>query len=160
MDGGNAQQPGIWQNLILLVPIILILVYSIWRRRQRASTKLEVAVGLLSHINHNIKVTESYLKDWRSMKKFKTGNWLKHKDKMGFLDPAIQTAVNEAFNMANDFNQQIDGARRSKTASYVAGLPVEKLREPLTKAKQGIVVWVQANIQTEMWQGRRRGLFG
>lgn len=159
MDGGNAQQPGILQNLVLLIPIILIIIYSIWRRRSRASTRLEVAIGLLSHINHNIKVMDAYLKNWRGIRSFKTGNWIKHKGKMDFLDPTIQAAVNESFSLATDFNQQIDTARKNKAPAYLAGLPVEKLREPLTKAKQGMVEWIQANIRTEMWQ-RRRGLFG
>lgn len=158
-DGATQPPPDLWQSMLYLIPMVLILIWGIWRRKKQASTKLQVVIGLLSNINHNMKVMEAYLKSWQAKKKFKTGNWKKHKESMDFLEPAVQTSINESFTIAEDFNQQIEVALKSGTASMLSALPVEKLREPLTKSKKGISEWLQANLQTEMYS-RRRGLFG
>jgi len=160
VDEGTALQTPLWQNLIILIPIVLLIVYSVWRRRKQGSTKLQVAIGLLQDTNHNIKVMNGYISNWRKVKKFKTGNLKKHKEHMDFLDVPIQNAINQTYTMADEFNQQIEIARKNKQPSYVSGLPVEKLKEPLTAAKQGVVTWIQANLQTELYANRRRGIFG
>ena len=118
-----------------------------------------MAIGLLSEINHNLKVTDAYSSDWRVKKRFKTGNWDRNKEKIDFLDEQLQMNISSAFGLAEDFNQRIDDAKQHKSTSYLAGIPVDKMTEPLTKSKQGLTEWIQANFQTELAQRRRRGLF-
>lgn len=158
MDNGAASS--FWENFGLLIPIIIIIIFGILMRRRRgAKTHLEVAIGLLSEINHNLKVTDAYSANWRVKKRFKTGNWNRNKDKIDFLDEQLQMNMSSAFDLAEDFNQRIDDAKQHKSTSYLAGIPVDKMIEPLTKSKQGLTEWIQANFQTEMFQRRRRGLF-
>ena len=158
MDNGAAGS--FWENFGLLIPIIIIIIFGILMRRRRGGrTRLEVAIGLLSEINHNLKVTDAYSSNWQVKKRFKTGNWNKNQDKIDFLDEQLQNDLATAFDLAEEFNERIDDAKRHKSSSYLAGIPVDKMTEPLTKSKQGLTEWIQANFQTEMSQ-RRRGLFG
>ena len=158
MDNGAAGS--FWENFALLIPIIIIIIFGILMRRRRGGrTRLEVAIGLLSEINHNMKITEAYSSDWQTKKKFKTGNWNRNQDKIDFLDQDLQNNLSNAFGLAEEFNQRIDEAKQHKSASYLAGIQPVKMTEPLTRSKQGLTEWIQANFQTEMSQ-RRRGLFG
>jgi len=157
----NGAAGSFWENFALLIPIIIIIIFGILMKRRRGGgTRLEVAVGLLSEVNHNLKVTDAFSSEWRTKKKFKTGNWNRNQDKIDFLDQELQNNLSDAFDLAEDFNQRIDEAKRHKSSSYLAGIQVDKMREPLTKSKQGLTEWVQANFQTEVSQRRRRGLFG
>ena len=157
----NGADGSFWQNFGLLIPIIIIIIFGIlMRRRGGGKTHLEVAVSLLSEVNHNLKVMDAFSSNWRVKKRFKTGNWNRNQDKTDFLDEELQDNLSDAFSLAEDFNQRVIEAKQHKSTSYLAGIQVDKLREPLTKSKEGLTEWVQANFQTEMSQRRRRGLFG
>jgi len=159
VDNGAAS--GFWENFGLLIPIIVIIIFGILMRRRRGgSSHLEVAVGLLSEINHNLKVMDTISSDWRVKKRFKTDNWSRNQDKIDFLDQELQNNLSNAFGLAEDFNQMIVDAKQHKSSSYLASIQPDKLREPLTKSKDGLTEWVQANFQTELFQRKRRGLFG
>lgn len=159
MDNGAGG--GILENIGLLIPIIVIIVLGIlMRRRGGAKTNLEVAIGLLSDIKHNQKITDSLSSTWQVKKKFKTGNWSRNKDKIDFLDEQLQHEIVDAFSLAEDYNQRIDEAKRQKSTSYLMGIQADKMGDSLTKSREGLEVWVRENFQTELFQRRRRGLFG
>ena len=40
------------------------------------------------------------------------------------------------FEMTEEFNERIDAAKKFKSNSYMAGIDVSKLKEPLAKSKQ------------------------
>ena len=157
----NGADGSFWQNFGLLIPIIIIIIFGVLKKRRGGGkTRLEVAVGLLSETNHNLKIMDAFSSNWRVQKKFKTGNWNRNQDKIDFLDQELQNNLADAFDLAEDFNERIAEAKQHKSTSYLAGIQADKLREPLTKSKEGLTEWVQANFQTEMSQRRRRGLFG
>ncbi len=157
----NGADGGFWQNFGLLIPIVIIIIFGVLKRRRGGGkTHLEVAASLLSETNHNLKIMDAFSSNWRITKRFKTGNWNRNQDKIDFLDEDLQDNLSDAFSLAEDFNQRIVEAKRHKSTSYLAGIQVDKLREPLTRSKEGLTEWVQANFQTEMSQRRRRGLFG
>jgi hypothetical protein len=62
--------------------------------------------------------------------------------------------------MAEEFNREIDAAKTYKSSSYLANINVDKLRESLTKSKQGLDEWFAANKDKKELMPKKRGLFG
>ena len=117
-------------------------------------------MALLADINNNLKVMEIRLNDHLSKKNFKTGNWKFYQEKMEFLGPETVTAINEAFTTSEEFRTKIDIARKSNNLASLQDLPIDKLKEPLTRSKKGVVDWLRTNVQTEMQADRRRSWLG
>jgi hypothetical protein len=149
-----------WETYIFLIIFAGLIIWSILRRRNSGNIKIRATMGLMSEINGNLKVVDERLRNWKIYKKFKTGEWTAYKDRLDFLDPAVRDNINKAFLMAGDFNCRIETARKNKSTVYLADIPVESLREPLTRSKEGIQAWLKANLQTEMYARPRRGMFG
>ena len=147
------------KNLFPLIILAVIVVVRIFFRRRRGDgTQVEMITGLLSEINHNQKLMETFNLHWQ-VKTFKTGSWNRNKAKLDFLNQPLQTALSDAFSIAGDFNQEITAAKKYKSSSYLASISVDKLRKPLATSKQGLDEWLQENMGRAMLK-KRRGLFG
>ena len=108
-----------------LAPVIIFLVVNIFfRKQQEQKRRLEVVKGLLSEIDYNQKLMEAFSFQWQA-KKFKTGNWKKNKDKMDYIDQSLHATLAGAYEIAEDFNQEIATAQKYKSASYLAGIRTE-----------------------------------
>jgi len=147
-------------NILLVVVIILFMLGSIFlRRRSAEKTELGKIVSLLSEINQNLKIIDAFSFHWRT-KKFKTGAWQRNTAKLDFLDEKLQTTLANAFGMAEEFNREIDEARRHKSSSYLASIKVDKLKDVMTKGQQELGEWFQENKDKQELLPRKRGLFG
>ena len=147
-------------NLLVILAIVVLLVFNIFLRRRRGEkTPLEVAFSLLSEIHQNQKLVESFQFNLK-VRKFKTGSWQRNKSKVDFLGQSLQTTLANAFSMAEGFNQDIDAAKKQKSTSYLSGINVDKLKEPLAKSRQELEEWLQANMEKQQQAPRRRGLLG
>jgi hypothetical protein len=62
--------------------------------------------------------------------------------------------------MTEEFNREIDAAKKYKSSSYLANIEVDKLRESLTRSKQGLEEWFAANKDKKGLMPKRRSLFG
>lgn len=151
---------GEWSQYLIFLALIVFLVWSYTRRRKMGTPKVDAAIAILTNVNDNIQVMENRLTNWQSKKKFQTGAWKFYKDKVEFLDAPLITSINETFVLAEDFNARIDSARKNKVLATLQDMQVDKLREPLTKSKEGLVIWLKANLQTEIQNKKRRGFFG
>jgi len=128
-----------------LVPVIIIILVNIFfRKQQEQKRRLEVVRGLLSEIDSNQKLMEAFLFQWQT-KKFKTGIWKRNRDKMDYIAPDLHTTLAGAYEIAEEFNREIEAAKKHKSASYLAGIEVDRLREPLAKSRQGLEEWLQLN---------------
>jgi len=133
------------KNLTVIIPLILLIVFQIFFRRRRAErTPQEIVTSLLTEINQNQQLMEAFLVNWQ-VKKFKTSSWQRNKNRLNFLDQSVQTALANAFDLAEDFNRQMASAKTHKSASYLANINVEKLREPLSRSRQGLEDWLSLN---------------
>jgi hypothetical protein len=130
------------------------------RRRKTGNTSLDAAAGILSNINANLKILEERQTNWQSKKKFQTSGWKMYKNKLEFLDPTLLTAINESFTIAEDLNSRIDSARKNRAMATLQDMPLEKLRAPLTKSKEGLTIWIRTNYQAETQNNQRRGCSG
>ena len=133
------------KNVTVILPLILLIIFKIFFRKRRAEkTVPEIVSSLLAEINQNQQLMEAFLVKWQA-KKFKTGSWQRNKNRLAFLEQSAQTALADAFDMAEDFNRQIASAKKHKSASYLANINVDKLKEPLTRSRQGLEEWHQPN---------------
>lgn len=145
----------------ILIPIIILIVLSFVMRRRRPAEKTdpEIAGSLFLDVNENLKLAESFSFQ-RRPKKFRTGSWQRNSEKVDFLDASLRSSLADAFGLAEDFNQEIESAKKYKSSIYLSGVDVHKLEEPLTKSKQGLEEWLKANIQQAGPDAGRRGCLG
>ena len=131
--------------LAYLVPaIILILVNVVFKKQQEQKRRQSVVRSLISEIDYNQKLIEALSIQWQA-KKFKTGNWKRNKDKMDYIDPSLHSTLTGAYEITEDFNREIDAAKKYKSASYLASIQTDRLKEPLAQSKQGLEEWLEAN---------------
>lgn len=145
-------------SLILFIVVIIVLIWLVTRRRGRDSPRLQVAIALIADINDNLKIMENHRIDPASIKKFKDRSWKAYQEKLDFMDVPTALAIKECFSLISEINEKIDVARKSQSPAILQELPLEKLRESISKSKEGLVAWLRANLQSEMRS--RRGPFG
>jgi len=135
----------IGQVLSYLVPVVAFIVINIFfRKHQEQKRQQQVVRSLLSEIDYNQKLMETFLFKWQS-KKFKTGTWKSNKDKMDYIDQSLHNTLVGAYAIAEEFNGEIEAAKKHKSSSYLAGIQVDRLKEPLAKSKQGLEEWLELN---------------
>lgn len=145
---------------MILIPIIVLIVFSfLFRRRKAERTDVEIAGSLFFDVNENLKLVESFSFRGRP-RKFKTGSWNRNSAKVDFLEASLRSVLADAFGLAEDFNQEIEAARKYKSTTYLSAINVDKLKGPLTKSKQGLEDWLKANMQQMGPDAGRRGCLG
>jgi len=148
------------ESMLPIIAIVLFMVVNIFLKRRTAEkTEMGKAISLLTEINQNLKIIEVFAYDLRA-RKFKIGSWNRNKAKLDFLDERLHTALVNTFNMTEEFNREIDAAKKYKSSSYLANIEVDKLRESLTRSKQGLEEWFAANKDKKGLMPKRRSLFG
>ncbi|MFC1932990.1 hypothetical protein ACFLXU_05110 [Chloroflexota bacterium] len=144
MDFGD-----IGENLPIIAAVIgLILLQLFLRKRKPETTHQEIVQSLLSEVKLNHALAESYHLQQKP-KKFETVSWQRNKNKLDFLSHSLQVVLSDTFMVAEDFNQQIDAAKKYKSASYMVNVNVDKIKGPLAKSKQGLEEWLQRNVGTK-----------
>lgn len=135
----------IGKSLTYLIPIIIIVLTNVvFKKHKQQQTKLKVVRSLLSEIDFDQKLIEAFSMQWQ-IRKFKTGTWKRNKDKMDYIDPGLRYALADAFEIAEEFNREVDAAEKHKSTSYLAGIRVERLTKPLARSKQGLEEWLELN---------------
>jgi len=128
-----------------IVPLIILFVVNVlFRKQQEQKRRLEVVRSLLSEISYNQKRMEAFSFQWQT-KKFKTGNWKRNKDKMDYIDQSLHATLADTYEIVEEFNREIEAAKKHKSLSYLAGIQVNRLEKPLAKSKQGLEEWLQLN---------------
>ena len=131
--------------LSYMAPVIVFLVINVFfKKQQEQKRKVTVIRSLLSDINHNQKLIETSSIQLQ-MKKFKTGTWKRNKGKIDYISPDLYNTLADTYEIAEEFNQDIDAAKKYKSTSYLVGIPMDRLRKPLDKSAQGLEEWLQEN---------------
>lgn len=155
MDFGD-----IWGNLpfILGAIALIIIQYFLRRRRGPGASQLEIVQNLLAEVRLDLRLAEVF--DFSSRaKRFMTTTWQLHKNKLDFLEQPLQKSVSEAFLMAEDFNQQIDSAKKYKSTSYIASINIDKLKGLLAACQQGLEQWLLLKVGTKNPPEKVPGMF-
>ena len=156
MDFGEGSQ---WT---ILIPIIILIVLSFVMRRRRPAEKTpqDIAGSLLMDVNNNLRIVEGLSYQQRP-KKLKMGSWQRNNEKIDFLDDSLREDLSAAFRMAEDFNMQVESAKLYKAhSSYLSGINVERIKDPLAKSKDGLEEWLKANMGQVGPDAGRPGCFG
>jgi len=147
-------------SIYIIAAVLLLLVFNVFlRTRRKEQTPSEICLSLLADVNVNQNLAEDFQYNLR-VKKFATGSWQRNRNKIDFLDAALQSTLGNVFSMAENFNQDIDSARKYKSVSYLSGIDVYRLKEYLAKGKQGLEEWFQTKANQQPLPGRRGGLLG
>jgi len=138
-----------WEEILkiisYLIPVIVFILINIFfRKQQEQRRRLTVVKSLLAEIEHNQKLMEAFLMRWQT-KKFKTGNWKRNRDKMDYIDQGLRTTLAGAYEIAEEFNKEIEAAKKHKSPGFLANIQVDRLREPLAKSRQGLEEWLELN---------------
>ena len=131
--------------LAYLIPVAIFVIFNIFlRKQQEQKRRLGVVKGLIAEIDKNQKLMEAFLLQWQ-YKKFKTGHWQRNKDKLDYIDQGLRAKLASTYEIAEGFNKEIETAKQQKSTSYLAGIRVDKLREPLAESRQGLEEWYALN---------------
>jgi hypothetical protein len=144
--------------LAYIIPVVILLVVNVFFRKQHEQKRrLTVVKRLLSEINYNQELVEAFSFRWQT-KKFKVGNWKRNKDKMDYIDQSLHATLAGAYEIAEEFNREIDAAKKHKSPGYLANIRVDRLTEPLARSKQGLEEWLRLNKGKEKIFRRSRDL--
>ncbi|MFC2035117.1 hypothetical protein ACFLUJ_03225 [Chloroflexota bacterium] len=150
-------------TLIIVAIVALVLMQLFFRKPKPERLRREIVQSLLAEVRLNRAMIEVFHRRQKA-KKLETVSWQRNKAKLDFLRQSLQSTLSDAFDMAGDFNQQVEVAKKHKSASYLADISVDKLREPFDKSKLGLEKWLLANIGTieppPKYPGLLDGLFG
>lgn len=137
----------IGENFPIIAGIIglILLQFFLRRRRKPETTHPEIVQNLLAETRLNQALVEVFLHQQKP-KKFMATSWQRNKTKLDFLDQPLQVVLSDAFMMAEDFNLQIAAAKKYKSASYTINLNADKLKELLTKSREGLEEWLSTNM--------------
>jgi hypothetical protein len=148
---------GSWQDYVFIILLLGVLVWSMTRRKRAGNSPGDAAIGILGDVNMNLKLLDERMTNYNSKKKFQTGSWKLYRNKLTFLDPTLFSSISESFTLAEDFNSRIDSARKNKIMATLQDMPLEKMRGPLNKSKEGLTTWLRTSYQSEAQTNQRRG---
>jgi hypothetical protein len=131
--------------LAYLIPVAIFIIFNIFlRKQQEQKRRLEVVRGFIAEIDKNQKLIEAFLLQWQ-YKKFKTGHWQRHKNKLDYIEPSLRNRLADTYQIVEGFNKEIETAKKQKSTSYLAGIRVDKLKDPLAESRQGLEEWYALN---------------
>lgn len=126
---------------ILTVVLLLVVFYFFRGRGGGVRNRPELIQSLLSEVKLDQALLETFNLRQKP-KKFETTSWQIYENRIDFLEEWLQDALAKAFGMIEDFNQQIQIAKKEKSVSYM-NIDVAKLRGPLAKSKKGLEDWLE-----------------
>jgi len=154
-------------QLTFLIPIIILIALSFFMRRRKPAEKTDVDIvgGLFLEVKENQRTVESISPHTARFKKLKTDSWKRNSEKVGFLDESLRSSLARAFGLAEDYNMQVEAAKKFKSSSYLASINIDKLKRSLTASTEGLEGWLKANADKggpggQQQQQRQGCLFG
>jgi len=89
---------------------------------------------------------EAVFNDWKLLNKVAPHNFVSMcLDRYLLSNNRLVERIKKAYEITGEFNREIDMAKKYSSTSYLVGLKVERLREPLAKSKQGLQEWLELN---------------
>lgn len=144
----------------ILIPLIALIAVSFFmKRRRQEKNPQEIAMSLLLDLNANQRIVETFSFQERP-KKLKTGSWGRNNAKLDFLGEGLYSDMSNFFSMAEDFNLQVESAKRYKSAIHLSGISVDKIKEPLAKSRDGLSEWLKTNTDQAGPAAGRSGCLG
>jgi hypothetical protein len=146
-------------NLPIIISIIVLIALQFIMRRRRPpdADNISIVQNILSETSLNLRMVDifSYSKPGRG---FMITSWKLYGSKLDFLDSQLQTAISDAYMLAEDCNQQIKSAKKFKSTSYLSSVDVGKLKDLFTDVQEGLEEWLSSKPE-ESVAPKKRGVF-
>ena len=120
--------------------VIIIILFSLTRKRGGAAKYPEVVQSLLYDIKINQGVAKFFL-EFKKPPRFENANWLMNKDKIGFLSESLKQMLKESYILVDEYNQKIKEAKKAKSDSYKT-IDLTRFKELLDKCCQELEDWM------------------
>ena len=148
-------------NIILIIVLVAAVFYNIYARFRRSMrSPMGRVISILGNLKKNAKLLDTPPSS-RGMDRLKTDAWHRSKEHIGFLPDDIQHGLAKTFGICDEINDRIDSARKFKSSSYLAGIDLSHLAEPLSRSREQLQEWAKENIYNpEYSPPKRRRLFG
>ena len=144
-----------------LIPLIIVIALSFIMRRRKPveNTPQEIASSLLMDVVADQQALEKFSTQ-KKPKKLKMGSWQRNWEKLDFLDPSLRETLSKTFTQIEDFNMRVESAKMYKSTSYLFGVNIERLQEPLDMSREGLEEWLKANAEQAGPGAGRQGCLG
>lgn len=143
---------------ILIIVGLVVLQIVLGRKRRGEKTQQGIIQSLLLEVRLNQALVDAYFQREKP-KTFEVTSWHMYRNKLDFLSQSLQGALSDAYMIIEDYNQQIQAAKKFKSTSYIASVDVNKLKEPLNKCKEGLEQWLMSATGTKEPRQEYRGMF-
>jgi hypothetical protein len=150
-------------NLSEFLPVALVIIGLIGiqlflRRKDKSpSSHQHIVHAILSDIRINLRLVE-VLMDGEQIKRFAIDGWNTNRNNIEFLSQNLQSALADAFNIVQDYNEQVATTKQFKTSNYVASIDTVKLKDRLQRCKSALEDWLMNNVGTTD-PGGKSGMF-
>jgi hypothetical protein len=134
-------ESGSW--ILIIVAVVILIMFTLFRRRSEPGRFPDVVQNIIYDVRLN-QVLVNTFKERVKPVKFEINNWLLNKNKIGFLGESLKTKLNEAFSLAEEFNQQIMISKKEKSDSY-KNIDLRHLKELLDECRKELEDWMITN---------------
>lgn len=131
---------GVGSWVVIAIIGIILLLFSLVRRRSGAAKYPDVVQALLYDIKLNQALATHYYETTK-IHRFENSNWLMNKDKISFLGESAKTMLREIYVLVDEYNVKIKAAQKAKDDSYKS-IDVTRFRELLEKCRQELEDWM------------------
>ena len=143
---------------VILVIIGLIAIQLFLRRKGTSKSGHQYVVhAILSDIRINLRLVD-ILMEGEQIKRFAINGWKTCGNDIEFLSQNLQNALIDAFDIAQDYNEQVASTTYFETTNYVASIDTVKLKDRLQKCKSELEDWLMTNVGTTD-PGGKTGIF-
>lgn len=143
---------------ILIVLGLILLQVVLGRKRRGEKTQQAIIQSLLLEARLNKALVDTYYQREKP-KTFEITSWQMYKSKLDFLSQSLQVALSDAYMIMEDYNQQIKAAKKFKSTSYIVGIDLKKLQEPMNKSREGLEQWLLSATGTKEPRQEFRSMF-
>jgi len=133
----------------IIATVVFVILWQFFRSKRRPEERhQEIARRLLSEIRLNQALAE-VLDQQLKPRRFETVSWIRSRSKLDFLDRSLQGTLSDAFDIAEDFNQQLDMAKKYRSSGSLASIDINRLEEALDKSGKGLEQWLTVSTGTK-----------
>ncbi len=144
--------------IALLVALILLQFFLRRGMRKPVPTHGEIAQNLLAEVRLNQAILE-FSKARQKPRKLELASWQRSRNNVDFLGQPLQGVLSDAFTGAEDFNHQIDAAKKYGSTSYLLDANLDRIKGLLIRSQEGLEEWLLKNVGHKELQTKYPSMF-
>jgi len=134
------------QWLVILI-IFGVLVWFFTSRRKPGTAGMEIVIGLLREIDHNIKVIEIRREVPDGYKNFRMSYFNRNSSKLEFLQAELVERINKMYVTLTDYSNMIDTARKNKSSAELHTLDLDNLKKVVDQNRADLIEWLRVDYE-------------